>query len=224
VQRTPVEVVGLTGTVISISAGWYHNCALMETREVECWGSNAYGQLGNGQSGTGRVDTPVLVQGLADDVVALAVGGGHNCVLTASHRVTCWGANNYGQLGDGTTTNRATPVDVVGLPGDVVAIAAGTGQTCALTTSGGMKCWGHDWYGELGDGTSGVGNIHPQLVDVQGLPSGVIAIAMGRFHTCALTEAGTVWCWGRNGFGELGDGTRARRPAAVPVLGTPHSN
>jgi alpha-tubulin suppressor-like RCC1 family protein len=222
VQPSPVEVVGLTGNVTSIGSGWYHTCALTEAREVECWGNNASGQLGNGQQEISRVDAPVMVQGLPSDIVALVVGGGHNCVLTASHRVTCWGANNYGQLGDGTTTNRATPVDVAGLPADVVTIAAGTGQTCALLAAGGMKCWGHDWYGELGDGTTGEGNVHPQPVDVQGLPSGVTALTMGRFHTCVLADNGAVQCWGRNGFGDVGDSTRAQRLTPVGVLVAPH--
>jgi alpha-tubulin suppressor-like RCC1 family protein len=215
-ERLPARVAGLKDA-IAVGAGWYFTCALTDRGTVSCWGNNQYGSLGNGATGSLPRSTPVDVVGLSN-VQQLAVGGGHACVRTAESAVKCWGTNNYGQLGDGTQEDRSTPVDVIGLDSGVAGVFAGTGQSCALLESGSVKCWGHDWYGELGDGTSGVDNDQLVPVDVVGLPPDVTSIAMGRFHTCALTASGELWCWGRNGFGELGDGTRAQRATPVRAL------
>jgi alpha-tubulin suppressor-like RCC1 family protein len=151
-------------------------------------------------------------------VVAVVAGASHTCALTGSGGVKCWGSNNNGQLGDGTTVGRTTPVDVNGLTSGVLAIAAGAGHTCALTSAGGVKCWGSNLSGQLGDGTT-TQNGTP--VDVNGLVSGVAAIAAGYHHTCALTDAGIVKCWGGNSSGQLGDGTTTQHSTPADVGGLP---
>ena len=139
----------------------------------------------------------------------------HACALTAAGGVKCWGLND-GRLGDGTSTRRHSPVDVIGLDQGVVAITAGSHHNCALTTRGGVKCWGVNGSGQLGDGSS-VSRLEP--VDVVGLSSGVQAISAGATHTCALTTGGRMLCWGGNLEGQLGDGTRNYRPVPVEVQG-----
>src|ERR1039458_1648932 len=201
-SSTPVEVSGLTGA-IAIAASGYHTCALTSTGTVNCWGDNEYGELGNGTSTSSS--TPVEVSGLTG-ASAITAGEFHTCALMRAGTVKCWGYNFYGGLGNGTTTSSSNPVKVSGLSGlsGVSAIAAGVFHTCALMSAGTVKCWGYNAYGELGNGTTTASSSNP--VKVSGL-SGVSAIAAGGFHTCALTSAGTVKCWGYNAQGQLGNGT-----------------
>ena len=197
-RSTPVAVSGLQSGVTAIATGSYHSCALTDKGGVECWG-DAYGP------------TPVKVSGLQSGVIAITAGFGHSCALTSAGGVKCWGSNGEGQLGDGTTSVRTTPVDVVGLSSGVTAIAAGGEHTCALRTSGAVECWGADFRGQLGDGTSMFAT-RSTPVGVIGLSSGVTAIAAGAEHSCALMNTGDVKCWGRDGFGELGDRDDRLRP------------
>ncbi|HUK95675.1 MAG TPA: PASTA domain-containing protein [Gaiellaceae bacterium] len=198
----------------AIAAGGLHTCLLTSAGAVKCWGYNRYGQLGDGTT-TDR-HAPVAVSGLAGGVAAIAAGYDHTCALTSAGGVECWGWNKYGQLGDGTTTDRRRPVDVSGLTSGVAAIAPGGGHTCALTSAGGVECWGDDEVGQLGDGTL---TQRYTPVDVSGLTSGVAAIAAGAAHTCALTSAGGVKCWGDDELGQLGDGTLTQHYAPVDVSG-----
>jgi alpha-tubulin suppressor-like RCC1 family protein len=208
-----VDVVGPTTSVAAISAistGTDHSCGLTSKGGVACWGSNGFGQLGNGT--TTKSPVPVEVVGLGSGVVAITTGGEHTCALTGSGGVRCWGNNSDGELGTGTTVRSIVPVGVVGLAGGVKALSAGVAHTCALTSGGGLRCWGDNRYGQLGTGTT-VGSLTP--VDVVGLSSGVRAISAGGENTCAVTTAGGVLCWGYNGTGALGDGTTTS--SSVPV-------
>ncbi|TLY15221.1 MAG: hypothetical protein E6K69_06550 [Nitrospirae bacterium] len=215
-RLTPVDVVGLLSKARAISAGERHTCALTRDGGAKCWGNNHDSQLGDGTDVDKK--TPVDVVGVTSGVQAIVAGWRHTCALTTLGGVKCWGNNHDGQLGDGTKVDKNVPVDVMGLVGGVKAITAGRRHTCALTTLGGVKCWGNNHDGQLGDGTKVDKNIP---VDVIGLVGGVKAIAAGWRHTCALTTAGSVKCWGKNHDGQLGDGTAINRSSPVDVVGLP---
>ena len=145
---------------------------------------------------------------------SITLGGDHTCALLSTGSVKCWGLNDLGQLGDGTTTSRSLPVDVlVSLGGSpltgVTAISAGTSHTCALLSTGSVKCWGYNGDGEFGNGTTTNSSLPVDvLVSLGGSPlTGVSAITAGAYHTCALLSTGSVRCWGLNNYGQIGDGT-----------------
>jgi alpha-tubulin suppressor-like RCC1 family protein len=209
----PTDVAGLTAGVSAVATGESHSCALTNGGGVKCWGQNTYGQLGDGT--TEYRATPVDVSGLTSGVVAITAGPNHTCALTTGGGVKCWGQNNTGQLGDGTTDQRTTPINISELTQDVVAITAGRYHTCALTGSSSVKCWGANWYGQLGNGTYD-GSLTP--IAVSGLSGTVTLIDAGENHTCAL-DGGGLECWGRNDQGQLGDGTFTNRLAPVSVSG-----
>lgn len=202
------------GQVLQVAAGQGHACALLIYGSVKCWGRNNSGQLGDGT--TMNRPTPVDVKGLSEGVKAIAAGTTRTCAVTTSGAAKCWGANGNGGIGDGTGIDRHAPVNVTGLSSGVAAIAVGSGHTCALMERGGIKCWGNDGSGQLGDGTTAEQRRTP--IDVIGLSSGVTAIAVGTNHTCARTGSG-VKCWGQNFYGQLGDGTRTDRYTPVDVIG-----
>ncbi len=208
--------------VAAVSAGTFHTCALTTEGAVLCWGANGNGQLGDGSS-VRRRTSPVRVAGLAEGVVAVSAGELHTCALTDSGGVKCWGENGNGQLGDGTTTDRIAPVDVAGLGEGAVAISTGTIHTCALTASGGVKCWGRMLLGPLSVQERALGTGMARDIRtadyVDGLTSGVIAVSSGTLHTCALTTSGGVKCWGYNREGQLGDGTKTDSGTPVDVAG-----
>jgi alpha-tubulin suppressor-like RCC1 family protein len=213
----PIDVTGLSSGIRVVSAGGEHTCALNEAGGVVCWGYNGSGALGD-NGDCGLICSPVGVSGLSSGVSALSSGYRHTCVLTASGGVKCWGYNFWGQIGDNTTTDRDAPVDVTGLASGVTAVVSGQYHSCALTTGGGVKCWGYGGLGQLGN-SSFLNQLTP--VDVSGLSSGVTAITGGWNHTCALLANGSVKCWGFNPHGELGNGGTANSSSPVDVVGLP---
>jgi alpha-tubulin suppressor-like RCC1 family protein len=212
-------VAQLSSVATRVGAGETHSCALLGNGGVQCWGGNVLGQLGDNTNS----DSPIPVNvsgvggiGLLAGIATIAVGGAHSCALNTVGGVQCWGDNSSGQLGDGSVAIRLTPVDVLGLTSGVAAISAGETHSCALTTAGGVKCWGQNFVGELGNNST-TGS--PLPVDVTGLTSGVAAISAGYLMTCAVTTAGGAKCWGGNFQGVLGDGTTANRSTPVDVSG-----
>lgn len=205
--------------VAQVSVGQYHQCLINTAGKTECWGdhwlSNFSYQLGN-RPWVRSDPIPHLVPGLPDGTLAVAPSAWSTCVLTPAHGVSCWGYNMQGQVGDGTTVNRPDPTDVIGLSSGVRSIGEGTWSECAIMDAGSVRCWGYNSTGQLGDGTT---TTQPTPVDVQGLGTTVQALTMGSSHTCALTTAGGVLCWGGNFEGQLGNGTNVNSLTPVAVTG-----
>ncbi len=210
-SAVPVDVVGLGSGVKAVSAGLGYTCAVTLAGAVKCWGDNTYGQLGNGTTTSSAV--PVGVVGLGSRVVAVSAGEFHSCAVTLAGAVKCWGHNAFGEVGDGTTTDSAVPVGVVGLGSGVVAVSAGGFHSCAVTSGGSVRCWGRNPNGELGDGTT-IDSAVP--VGVVGLGSGVVAVSASRSDSCAVTSLGAVKCWG---YGDLGAGASTQSAVPVGVVG-----
>lgn len=197
-----------------IVAGWSHTCGVSSTGGALCWGDNTYGGVGDGTLVDRKL--PVPVTGLGSGVKSIAVGGSFSCALTTAGGVKCWGFNGGGDLGNGTTVNSPTPVNVVGLASGVTAIRLGHSHACALTSAGAVKCWGDNYYGQLGDGTS---TSRSTPVTVSGLSTGATAVTTGSYHSCVLVGGGAAKCWGENSTGELGDGTETDQHMPVAVVG-----
>lgn len=205
----PTSVLNVTGAR-ALAAGYGHTCALLESRGIQCWGYNGYGQLGRGDT----ADAPVAAAvSSIDNAIAITAGYSHTCALLDTRTVKCWGYNVSGQLGTSDKSHRYAPTDVRDLS-EVRAISAGYSHTCALTQGGTVKCWGSNASGEVGDGTNET-RLSP--VSVKNLTS-VVEIAAGHAYTCARTSEGAVWCWGLNDAGQFGNGpTSATNPSTSNV-------
>jgi len=218
----PVAVSGLSSGVLAVAVGRSHSCAALTAGGIKCWGSDIFGQLGDGGSATDR-STPVSVANLPAGTAPLAISAGeyHTCALMATGGVYCWGDDNSGQLGNGTPLTAQTRATVVsGLGAGVKAIGAGLWHTCAVLNSGKVQCWGEDNYGQLGNDNLLTDQATP--VPVLVLASGVVEVKAGSGHTCARKSDKSVWCWGRNDDGQLGDGTVTNKtsPVQISALGT----
>jgi alpha-tubulin suppressor-like RCC1 family protein len=206
-----------------VVAGEAFGCGLKNDGTVACWGLNDMGRTGQSFTLPSSITAnPTVVAGLTD-VGVLTAGNSHACAIKVGGAVFCWGNNVEGQLGNGTGGGHVpraagsfsfTPVAVTGLT-DAIAISAGAAHTCAIRRAGlTVVCWGSDSEGQLGRGRSGGGQIVNVTtpVAVNGL-SNVVSIATGGDHSCAVVQGGQVFCWGANGFGQLGDNSLLRNTA-----------
>lgn len=268
-RARPVRVFGLSSGIVQISAGDYHSCAVdenanawcwgrngngrlgddttttsarpvqallpsgaktidagdtftcaIDTSDVAwCWGDNTRGRLGNGTTTSSR--TPVAVLNLGPGVKSISTSlFGHACAIDANDEAWCWGYSNGGQVGFSTTLTNATPGRVQGLPSGIMRLEAGHTHSCAIDSVGALWCWGTNGRGELGDGTT-EDRVQPAVVN--GLSSGVRDLGLGRFSSCAIDAARSLWCWGDNDYGQIGDNTTTRSslPVHVSTLTTP---
>lgn len=212
-RLVPRQVAGLTSRVAGVSVGSYHTCARLISGKAKCWGYNGYGEVGNGTSGN-EYHRPVPVLGL-DGVTQISAGNSYTCA-TVNGRAKCWGLNDTGNLGDSSDVDRVRPTQVTGLTDGVKRVSAGYYTTCAVLRGGKLKCWGYNFYGEVGNGTSE--NSYNRPVQVSGMTKGVTSVDTDYYFTCAV-KGGRAKCWGRNSRYQLGNGTTEDSAAPQQVSG-----
>lgn len=206
--RSVPTLIALTNAV-ELDAGLRFTCARISDGTLRCWGETGP-MLG---IGSGNHLLPSAVTGITT-AVELSVGEMFTCARLGDGTARCWGQNTYGQLGDGTMTNRSAPVAVMTLSG-VVDLAAGADHTCARLSGGTVSCWGSNIYGQLAQGTSGGTRTAPTAIT--GLSVTPLEIEAGARHTCIRATGGAIHCWGDNVQGQLGDGTRTARNVPTTV-------
>lgn len=209
----PVQVTDLV-EVRQLDCGGYHSCVVLMNGTVRCWGNNQYGQLGNGRIGVEESSwQPVDATGLAD-VVYVSAGVEHSCAVVGDApgegEVWCWGNNDLGALGDGTTTSSTVAVPVRNMLW-ATKVCAGGRHTCVLQSTGEVWCWGSGFSGELGNGSFDDSTLPVQVLNIED----AVDLSCMSSHTCALLSDGSVRCWG---FGELGQlGNNTENNSNVPV-------
>jgi alpha-tubulin suppressor-like RCC1 family protein len=202
---------GLSFTMVAPANS--HTCGLATSGAAYCWGSNFAGNIGDGT--VGRTTAPGVVSGGLSFTSILATSYGSTvCGLTTTGAAHCWGYNVNGQLGDGTTADRPSPVPVAGNLAFAKLVTSTNGDhRCGLTSAGSAYCWGTNWWGQVGNGTT-VNRTSP--VAVSGSPT-FTSIVAGGYHTCGLTSAGSTYCWGYNRYGQLGNDTNVDQSIPVAV-------
>ncbi len=222
----PVRVAG-TVHFLRLAAGAIHSCGIGTDQHGYCWGKNGQGELGDGTTSS-RLKPTAVAGGrswrqiwVGTELVQFTQS--HTCGVTTDKHAFCWGYNNAGQLGTGTTTRSLVPAAVSG-GRTFSAITAGLVHSCAITTSdlwsttAHANCWGSDGNAQLGNGLQNANVTFSTPSSVQGgLP--LTWVAAGAFHTCALSGAGKAYCWGNNGWGQLGSGSNATGLSPVAVVG-----
>ncbi|NBI28384.1 RCC1 domain-containing protein [Chengkuizengella marina] len=210
----------ITEDTTQTSLGQNHTVALSSNGTVYTWGKNNFGQLGNGTDDGKNV--PVPLDDFAndgEDIIQVSAGSSYTVALSSDGTVYTWGKNNFGQLGNGTDDDKNVPVpldDFANDGEDIIQVSAGSSYTVALSSDGTVYTWGKNNFGQLGDGTDDDKNVPVPLDDFANDGDDIIQVSAGGYHTVALSSDGTVYTWGMNIFGQLGDGTDDDKN--VPVL------
>jgi alpha-tubulin suppressor-like RCC1 family protein/signal transduction histidine kinase len=231
-STSPVQVVmdgALSGKILqSVSVGTSFSCALATDGTVACWGRNDAGQLGNGTLVNSRVPVAIKSSGAlaGKSIISLTAGGSNACVVASDNRAYCWGENASGQLGNNTTTqsSEAVPVTVTGaISGKtIVSVSTSSSFSCAVSSEGIAYCWGSNSLGQLGNNDMGVNSLVPVQVDMTGVIAGksISTLSIGSNFACVTTNDTRAACWGRNLYGQLGNGNKMDAPAPVLVNNT----
>ncbi len=213
-KSSPVSVVGGITDWVQVSAGNRNNVALKSNGTAWAWGDNQFGRLGDGT--TIARSSPVSVVGGFTNWAQVSAGVGHTVGLRSNGTAWAWGTNTVGQLGDGTASNRSSPVSVVGGFADWVQMSAGGEHTVGLRSNGTAWAWGQNGNAQLGDNTL---TSKSSPVSVVGGFTDWVHLSANRLHTAGVRASGTIWAWGNNNFGQLGNNAIAQRSSPVSVVG-----
>ena len=220
-KDVPTATNDLGSDVISLAFGHQHACGLLDTGAVKCWGRNNAGQLGT--SG-GDKDTPQTINlGSGRTATSIYAGGHYTCAILDDASVKCWGQNDQGQLGIGSTSNANTPttINTLGSGRTAVSLATAFDSVCALLDDGSVKCWGSDFDGQLGNGGTNADLSSPPSSAINlGTSRTAKAITGGEFHFCAILDDDSIKCWGQGTDGKLGTGSTGDRSTPTSTSGS----
>ena len=215
-KSSPVTIVGGILNWSQVSAGAAHSLGVTSTGIAYAWGSNSFGQLGDGTTTTRA--SPVTVVGGITNWSQVSAGNFHSLGLTRTGVAYAWGGNSFGRLGDGTSVSKLSPVTVVGGITNWTQLAAGYSHSLGLTSTGIVYAWGFGGQGRLGTGNT-TSSESPVTI-IGGITNwSQISLNSASEHSLALTSVGILYAWGRNGYGRLGDGTSTERSSLVTVVG-----
>jgi alpha-tubulin suppressor-like RCC1 family protein len=212
INRLVPTVISTLSPIASVNGGVQHSCAVTSNGALVCWGANTGGQQGDGTLTNHPTPTTIIASG----VKLVSCGDFHTCIAKTDNTVWCTGANGSGQIGNGNTTTVAAFVQVLSSGSGIDRVSAGSGNTCVVLGIGAVYCWGENSSGQVGLGTTGA---PVKLATQVSSLSAVAEIDVGQAHSCARELDGTVWCWGMNANGLLGDGTTVDRSSPVQVSG-----
>ena len=213
-RSSPVSVVGGFTDWCQASAGNFHSIAVRTNGTLWAWGNGSWGRMGD--SSTDNKLSPVSVVGGFTDWCQVSAGNYHSAAVRTNGTLWAWGFNGFGGLGDNTTVNKSSPVSVVGGFTDWCQASAGNYHSAAVRTNGTLWAWGNNGRGQLGDNTI----VHKSSpVSVVGGFTDWCQASVGRYHSVAVRTNGTIWAWGNNACGELGDNTIVNKSSPISVVG-----
>jgi len=215
-RHTPLKIMD---SVVAVAIGWNHTAVIKTDGSLWTWGWNHRGQLGDGTTTDRRLPEKVM-----DSVVAVAAGSWFTLALKADGSLWGWGQNYFGELGDGTTTDRHSPIKIMD---SVVSVSANSNTAMAIKDDGSLWAWGHNQDGQIGDGTVNIYDderpVRNVLVDNNKyspvkIMDSVASVSVGGYHSMAIKSDGSLWVWGNNNYGQIGDGTASTMDVLTVVV------